>query len=237
MISAIIVEDEPLAAEKLVFLLKDFPGIRIDGVFSDAGTALSWLQTHTPDLLFLDIQLPGLSGMELARALPEPSPALIFTTAFDSFAVEAFDVNTVGYLLKPFDRHRLIAVVLKALKKIRPNAAPADRDVYPVKSGGKIRLIPLKDLLWVQSDHNEVKVGTTGGILIQRSTLTAMEESLPAGDYLRVHKSFLIRKEAVKEIEPLPNGEFILTLSTGKKIPTGRTYRPVLSGLPGIPEV
>ncbi|NUQ81826.1 MAG: response regulator transcription factor [Bacteroidetes bacterium] len=236
MISAVIIEDEPLAAEKLAFLLKDFPGIRIDGQFAEAGTALTWLTTHTPDLIFLDIQLPGLSGMELARALPDPSPAIIFTTAFDSYAIDAFDVNAVGYLLKPFDRNRLIAVVLKALKKIRPTASPADRDVYPVKSGGKIRLIPLKELLWIQSDHNDVKIGTTGDILSQRSTLTAMEEALPATEYVRVHKSFIIRKDALKEIEPLPNGEFILTLSTGKKIPTGRTYRSALTGLPGIPD-
>lgn len=236
MISAVIIEDEPLAAEKLAFLLKDFPGIRIDGQFAEAGTALNWLTTHTPDLIFLDIQLPGLSGMELARALPDPSPAIIFTTAFDSYAIDAFDVNAVGYLLKPFDRNRLIAVVLKALKKIRPTASPADRDVYPVKSGGKIRLIPLKELLWIQSDHNDVKIGTTSDILSQRSTLTAMEEALPATDYVRVHKSFIIRKDALKEIEPLPNGEFILTLSTGKKIPTGRTYRSALTGLPGIPD-
>lgn len=236
MISAVIIEDEPLAAEKLAFLLKDFPGIRIDGQFAEAGTALAWLTTHTPDLIFLDIQLPGLSGMELARALPDPSPAIIFTTAFDSYAIDAFDVNAVGYLLKPFDRNRLIAVVLKALKKIRPTASPADRDVYPVKSGGKIRLIPLKELLWIQSDHNDVKIGTTGDILSQRSTLTAMEEALPATDYVRVHKSFIIRKDALKEIEPLPNGEFILTLTSGKKIPTGRTYRSALTGLPGIPD-
>ncbi|MCA0445320.1 MAG: LytTR family DNA-binding domain-containing protein [Bacteroidetes bacterium] len=238
MIKAIIVEDEPLAAEKLDFFLRDFPGIQVDGIFSDALSALTHINQNLPDLIFLDIQLPGINGMELAKSLSTLPVSIIFTTAYDQFAVEAFDVNAVAYLLKPFDRNRFISVMLKALQRFpsKNESEPAFSDQYPLKSGGKIRLITLSDILYIQADHNDAKLVTATEIYRQRITLSSLAEGLPSSRFIRVHKSFIVNKTAIREIEPLPNHEFILTLSGGKKIPTGRTYKESLHFLPGIPK-
>lgn len=235
MIKAIIVEDEVLAREKLRFFLEDFPNVEVVAECADAMTALESIKKHSPDLIFLDIQLPGISGMELIRSIFKNPPGVIFTTAFDNYAIEAFDFRTLGYLLKPFDRQRFRATMLKALEQLGgSNGEVEERKKIPVKKSGetgKFLMLDTNDICLIQSNGNSILIGTDSEFYTMQSSLTAIEQHLGNSLFIRVHRTMIVNKDKIVEIENLSNNEYQLKLKNGKKIWTGRKYAAVIQEL------
>ncbi|MBK7264919.1 MAG: response regulator transcription factor [Ignavibacteriales bacterium] len=235
MIKAIIVEDEELAREKLRFFLEDFPNVQLIAECGDAISALEALQKFTPDLLFLDIQLPGVSGIELLRSIRKQSPSVIFTTAFENYAIEAFDFKTIGYLLKPFDRQRFRTTMIKALEKLEESAAtPTLKNKIAVrKEGEKSKYIMLNtpEINHIQSNGNSVLIYTDTEFFVMNSTLENLEKTLGTELFQRVHRTVIVNKAKIIEIENLSNNEYQLKLKNGKKIWTGRKYASVVQSL------
>ncbi len=235
MIKAIIVEDEELAREKLRFFLEDFPNVQLIAECGDAISALEALQKHSPDLLFLDIQLPGVSGIELLRSIRKQSPSVIFTTAFENYAIEAFDFKTIGYLLKPFDRQRFRTTMIKAFEKLEESAAtPTLKNKIAVrKEGEKSKYIMLNtpEINHIQSNGNSVLIYTDTEFFVMNSTLENLEKTLGTELFQRVHRTVIVNKAKIIEIENLSNNEYQLKLKNGKKIWTGRKYASVVQSL------
>lgn len=235
MIKAIIVEDEVLAREKLRFFLEDFPNVEVVAECADAMTALESIKKHSPDLIFLDIQLPGISGMELIRSIFKNPPGVIFTTAFDNYAIEAFDFRTLGYLLKPFDRQRFRATMLKALEQLGgSNGEVEERKKIPVKKEGdkgKFVLLDSDEINNVQSNGNTILIHTDTSLFTMQSTLESIEKLLGSTQFLRVHRTTIVNREKIVEIENLSNNEYQLKLKNGKKIWTGRKYAAAIQSL------
>lgn len=235
MIKAIIIEDEILAREKLRFFLEDFPNIQVVEECGDAVTALEALQKHTPDLLFLDIQLPGVSGIELLRSIRKHSPSVIFTTAFENYAIEAFDFKTVGYLLKPFDRQRFRTTIIKALEKLEESTVTSSlkNKIAVRKEGEKSKYIMLNtpEINHIQSNGNSVLIYTDTEYFVMNSTLENLEKTLGNELFERVHRTVIVNKEKIVEIENLSNNEYQLKLKNGKKIWTGRKYAAIVQSL------
>ncbi len=235
MIKAIIVEDEVLARENLRFFLEDFPNISVVDECGDAVSALEAINKHNPDLIFLDIQLPGISGMELIRSITKNSPGVIFTTAFDNYAIEAFDFRTLGYLLKPFDRQRFRTTMLKALEKLGGTpSAPAPAGKIPVKKEGdkgKFVLLDTNEINNIQSNGNTILIHTDNSLFTMQSTLDSMEKLLGDKQFMRVHRTAIVNREKIVEIENLSNNEYQLKLKNGKKIWTGRKYAAAIQTL------
>lgn len=235
MIKAIIVEDEILAREKLRFFLEDFPNIQVVEECGDAVSALEALQKHTPDLLFLDIQLPGVSGIELLRSIRKRSPSVIFTTAFENYAIEAFDFKTVGYLLKPFDRGRFRTTMIKALEKLEESAdtSTVKNKIAIRKEGERSKYIMLNtpEINHIQSNGNSVLIYTDTDFFVMNSTLENLEKQLGNELFQRVHRTVIVNKEKIIEIENLSNNEYQLKLKNGKKIWTGRKYAAIVHAL------
>ncbi|MCA0388141.1 MAG: LytTR family DNA-binding domain-containing protein [Bacteroidetes bacterium] len=235
MIKAIIVEDEVLAREKLRFFLEDFPNISVVDECGDAVSALEAIKKHKPDLIFLDIQLPGISGMELIRSITKNSPGVIFTTAFDNYAIEAFDFRTLGYLLKPFDRQRFRTTMLKALEKLGGTpSSPSPAGKIPVKKEGdkgKFILLDTNEINNIQSNGNTILIHTDTSLFTMQSTLDSMEKLLGDKQFMRVHRTAIVNREKIVEIENLSNNEYQLKLKNGKKIWTGRKYAAAIQTL------
>jgi len=235
MIKAIIVEDEVLAREKLRFFLDDFPNIKVVAECGDALTALEALQQHKPALLFLDIQLPGVSGIDLLRSIREHSPGVIFTTAFENYAIEAFDFKTLGYLLKPFDRQRFTSTMIKALEKLQtPVVSPALKNKIAVRKEGekgKYILLDTPGINHIQSNGNSVLIYTDTDYFVMNTTLENLQKTLGNDLFERVHRTVIVNKEKIVEIENLSNNEYQLKLKNGKKIWTGRKYANIVQSL------
>lgn len=226
-----IAEDEPLAAAKLkLFLEKLGEGSDLRH-FDNGVTALSAVLDQVPDLLFLDIHMPGLSGMEiLARIATEPrvqNLPVIITSAYDQYAIDSFGYNVTDYLLKPFTLERLEQALRKAKQTLRLQQLQRQLDSsnLSVRCDGKTEILQTSDILLLESLKDYVRIMTRDGrnrtVL---GTLTNFEEQLPASDFMRVHRSYIINVHEIQEI-----GAAQIRLSTGMTIPVGKTYRNLLS--------
>ncbi|MBI2430228.1 MAG: response regulator [Ignavibacteriales bacterium] len=242
-INTLIVDDEPLARERIRTLLKDEPEFDIAGEAANGKEALKKIQLVTIDLLFLDIQMPELDGIRLIEKLtPAQIPLIIFTTAYDSFAVKAFELNAMDYLLKPFTKKRF----QQSLQRVKEQFSSDDKDLYSstmlstlqaivqkkqyperivVKSEGKIQFIPLKDIMWAESDANYININTIREKVVMRETMTNLSQKLDPAIFLRTHRSVLVNVEFIKEMKPWFNDELVILLHNGTQLPVGRTYR------------
>ena len=251
-IRVLIVDDEPLARDRLRRLLGDFADLTIVGECAHGREALETIPDLHPDLLFLDVQMPELDGFSMLAALaPKDRPAVIFTTAYDKFAVRAFEVHAIDYLLKPFDQERLRAAVERArnsllqaesdplqarltelLKEVRPMAATLDR--ISVKSGGRIVLIRLEEIDWIEAADNYVSLHVGKATHLLRETMTTLEARLDATRFLRISRSLIVNKQRVKELHPMFHGDFALILQDGTKLNSSRNYRHKLKESFGV---
>jgi two-component system LytT family response regulator len=246
-IRVLIVDDEPLARERLRRLLAGQEDLEIIGECGSGVEAVEQIPALKPTLVFLDVQMPELDGFGVIAALrPEDLPAVVFTTAFDKFAVQAFEVHAVDYLLKPFDRERLEAAVAKArrtlsqapaaprtpqaqqqltelLNEVRPKLGPNDR--ISVKSAGRIVLIRPEEIDWIEAADNYVSLHVGKITHMLRETMNAMESRLDATRFLRISRSIIVNKDRVKELHPLFHGDFALVLTDGTKLNSSRNYR------------
>lgn len=240
MIQAIVADDEVLARQKLRQLLKEESGIEIVGESATASETVELVRAARPELLFLDIRMPGMDGFDVIGALSSDRdllmPAIIFTTAYDNFALRAFEVHAVDYLLKPFTPSRLHEAIQRvhqrALAKpaseapIGPGGDEADlasRIIF--KSRGRILFLSVADIRWVRAEENYVRLCTGPETHLLRETMTHLEARLDPRAFLRVHRSFIVNLNFVKEVRTEQDGESVVVMTDGQKVAMSRGYR------------
>jgi two-component system, LytTR family, response regulator len=247
MIHAVLADDEPLARKKLRQLLSDEVDIRVVGEGTTAQETIDLVCSTKPHLLFLDIQMPGMDGLDIANELCSgkvvPGPHIIFTTAHDQYALRAFEVHAVDYLLKPFSRERLSTAVERARKQILlANQQPfgagvsghsenryAARIVF--KSRGRIVFLPVTDIRWISAEENYVRIRTGTETHLLRETMSRLQEKLDPEIFLRVHRSSIVNLQYVKEVRTEADGEYAVLLISGDKLTMSRSYRSRITGL------
>ena len=232
----IIIEDEAPARELLKHYLKDFNEIEIIAECSDGFAGLKTISEMKPDLIFLDIQMPKLTGFEMLEVLEE-RPEIIFTTAYDQFAIKAFELNAADYLLKPFHQERLKESVNKVVQKLlsgkemnkpagqllsqRPErSSPISRIV--VRKSNSINIIPVDQLRYVEAQDDYVMIYHSAGKALKQQTMKFYEENLPKADFVRIHRSYIVKVEEIKRIEPYGKDNHIAILHSGDKLPVSR---------------
>lgn len=236
-IRTVIVEDEAPARDIIKHYLADLDYIEIVAECSDGFSGLKTISTLKPDLVFLDIQMPRLTGIEMVEVMTE-KPEIIFTTAYDQFAIRAFELNAVDYLLKPFQKRRFLEAVKKAADKIRngtanrkpasellqkqpENSPPVNRVV--VRKGNAINLIPVDQIKFVEAQDDYVMIHHVNGKALKQQTMKFYEDNLPKSDFVRIHRSYIVRVEEIKRIEPYGKDNHIAILLSGDKLPVSRT--------------
>jgi two-component system LytT family response regulator len=245
-----VVDDEPLAREGLVELLQPHDGIEVAGVFGDGPALLAALDDARPDAIFVDVQMPGMTGFELVDAIDvDPLPAVIFVTAYDEYAIRAFEVNAVDYLLKPVSTERLAQTVerLRAHVRARESTAPeAYRakmtslldGVVPdrvhgvgrliVREVGQIIVVPTRDVDWVEGADYYVKLHVRGTVHMLRETLASLEQRLDPRKFLRIHRSAIVNLTRVRAVEAAARGEGVAVLVDGTRLKVTRAKREEL---------
>lgn len=242
MTRALIIDDEPLACAMVAEYLSYHPEVEIITRCHNGFDGLKAIQEHKPDLVFLDVQMPKLNGFEMLELLDE-LPAVIFTTAFDEYALKAFDQHAVDYLLKPFSKDRFDHALDKYRERI-PQTVPSQQTVehlsiqYPladrvvIKNGGKIHILPYDDIYVIEADDDYVVVRTTQGAFAKKRTLGYFESSLPSDRFVRVHRSYLVNVKHVDRLEQRESQSYSLFLRQGQEVPVSRTgiqlLRPLL---------
>ena len=243
MIRALLVDDEAPARERLRKLLSAHPDVQVAGEAMDGEEALERIAALAPDIVFLDIQMPGCTGLEVAASLPAPRPRIVFCTAFDEHAIKAFELNAIDYLLKPYDKDRL----LKTLSRIRSRPADGsaraavttaraqtqshDRLLVPV--GETLQLIDSATVEWLEASDNYVHVHTTSRSYLLRRTLHDLLEQLGDQQFARIHKSAAVNIAAVKAFTPLFKGDYEVQLRNGKVLRLSRRFKDQLFGRMG----
>jgi two-component system, LytTR family, response regulator len=250
-IRALIIDDEPLARDRLAALLTGEEDIEVIGQCTNGIEALAAIQEKTPDLVFLDVQMPELDGFGVLSALEgERRPAVIFVTAHDRFALKAFEVHAIDYLLKPFDRERLKKALDRAREQLRrrdsgeieqkmnallaslkPEAKQLDR--IPVKTSGRVILVKITDIDWIEAADNYVNLHTGKEAHLHRETMTALEQRLPPSKFLRISRSAMVNVDRIKELQPMFHGDYTVILQNGAKLTLSRGYRDALNQLLG----
>ncbi|HMC26210.1 MAG TPA: LytTR family DNA-binding domain-containing protein [Verrucomicrobiae bacterium] len=249
-IRAIIVDDEPLARERIRTLLDEESDIELIGECDNGATAVETITEKQPDLLFLDVQMPELDGFGVLEQIKDrPLPAVIFVTAHDTFALQAFEVHAVDYLLKPFDRERFKKALDRALQTIKrrqtdelshrlsallAEVKPEARiDRLAIKSAGRVIFLRLDEIDWIEAADNYVNLHVGNESHLHRETMTAMEERLKGGKFMRISRSTIVNVDRIKELQPLFHGEYSVILRNGTRLTLSRGYREKLDALLG----
>jgi len=235
MIKTILIDDEPLARDVIKHYLKDFPEFEVVAECSDGFEGLKAIASFKPDLIFLDIQMPKINGFEMMELL-DHRPAVIFTTAFDEFAIKAFEVNAVDYLLKPIEQSRFTAAVQKLsaklpgdspeqtaqlLSEVSVNASQRNRVV--VKKDGVIRIIATTDIQYFEANDDYVKISTAEGNYLKNKTMAFFEKTLDPEQFIRVHRSYLINMTEVTKIELKEKETYVVLLKSGIWLPVSKS--------------
>lgn len=233
MSKIVIIDDEPLAREVVKEYLEAFPGLEVIAECSDGFEAVKAITIHQPDLIFLDIQMPKISGFEMLELLDEP-PAVIFATAFDEFAIRAFEANAIDYLLKPFSEDRFRAAVQKFLDQRNevPDKIPAlieavQKDApllrIVIRDGSKIKIVPLHEVIMLEAADDYVKIHTQDGVYLKKKTMTSFEVNLPDTQFVRVHRSFIINIAQITRIDPMEKENHVALLKAGTRVPVSKS--------------
>lgn len=222
----LVVEDEPLAQNVLKSYISTHPLLELAGVCKDAMEAQQWLLRQCADLLFLDINLPVLSGISFLKSLSRP-PLVIFTTAYPEYAVEGFELDAVDYLVKPFSVERFLKAINKALEQLERALSPAGIKQEPfifVKADKKVYRINLSAIEYIEALDDYVRIVTTDTQYLVHDTMKGMQEELPAAEFMRIHKSYIISRSKIVFIE----GNYVRIAD--KDIPIGASYREEVFG-------
>lgn len=236
MIKAIIIDDERLARSLVKEYLSNYADIEIITECNDGFEGLKAIQEHQPDLIFLDIQMPKINGFEMLELIDHP-PAVIFTTAFDEYAIKAFDNHAVDYLLKPFSKERFDKAIEKwkimydrkenttALQQVMETVSnsPLQRERIVVKSGSSIIVIPVYDILYLEAADDFVKIFTRKGHWLKNKTMSHFEQQLDATQFIRVHRSYIVNISEITRLEPYEKDSHIILLKSGEKIPVSKS--------------
>lgn len=252
-IRAIVVDDEPLARRHLQALLTAEPDVTVVAECANGLEAVAAIRSQRPDLVFLDIQMPELDGVGVADTIGAASmPLTVFVTAHDDRALDAFRVHALDYLLKPVDRARFalalarakdtlrgrvardparLEAMLAALRPRRDGAEPiVPSERLAVRIDGRTLLVRVREIDWISADDNNVVLHAAGRALRIRETLSSIAERLPT-DFVRVHRSAMVNASRVAEVRPAMHGEYLIVLSDGVEVPTGRRFRDAVHGL------
>jgi two-component system, LytTR family, response regulator len=237
-LSALVVDDEPLARELLRELLGRLPGVTVVAECANGFEAVRAIAEKAPDVVFLDVQMPKLDGFEVLSLLPKREdgrPAVVFVTAYDQYAVRAFEANAVDYLLKPFDRARLAAALERARSRLaagraappeglaaaaRDPARPVSRVV--VRDGPDITVLPVATIDWVKAEDDYVLLRSGGRDHLKAETLSGLEAQLPADRFVRIHRSYLLNLDRLVRLEAGPTGAPSAILRDGTELPVSR---------------
>ena len=225
-VRALIAEDEPLARRRLERLLRRRDDIEVVASAHDGDDALALIASTAPDLIFLDIQMPGLGGFDVVRELGGSGrPFIIFTTAYDQYALRAFEVHALDYLLKPFDEMRLDAALDRALPLIRRVESGGDwTQRFVVKSAGRILFLRAEEIDWIAAADNYVELHAGHASHLVRTTLKSIEQKLDPARFVRVHRSAIVNLDAVTQFIPSAHGDCELVLRGGTRLPVSRTF-------------
>lgn len=240
MIPAVLADDEVLARQKLRQLLREEPDVEIVGECASASETVELVRVTRPALLFLDIRMPGMDGFDVVGALESekdvPMPAIVFTTAHDQYALRAFEIHAVDYLLKPFTPERLHSAIQRVRDQflVTDNSARGNgrsahggghtsRIVF--KSRGRILFLPVSEIRWIGAEENYVRLCTERETHLLRETMAHIEERLDRHMFMRVHRSFIVNLQYVKEVRSERDGESSVVMLDGQKIAMSRSYR------------
>jgi two-component system LytT family response regulator len=245
LIKVLIADDEPLARALIIELLKGFEEFQVVGECSNGKEALKFIKRNSPDLVFLDVQMPEMDGFAVLKEIQDETlPAIIFVTAYDQYAIWAFDFHAVDYLLKPFSQSRFEKALLRAKERIlehppsdditrrqissllenyRNKAAPLKR--LFLKDRGKIVLLNPETINWIEADDKYIRLHTSEKKYLIRQTLNAVEAELDSHVFTRVHRSYIVNLTRISELHPMFNGEYVLILNDKTKLTLSRNYR------------
>jgi len=240
----IIIDDEPLARSIVKEYLQNVQDAQLVAECSDGFEGLKAIQQQQPDLIFLDVQMPKINGFEMLELIENP-PAVIFTTAFDEYAIKAFELNAVDYLLKPFSKNRFEKAVQKYLNQQNNSAAvertietaaesPSQQNRVVVKDGNKIKIIPVHQIHFLEAADDYVKIVSNDGSFLKKRTMSFFEKSLAQFQFVRVHRSFLVNTQLITRIDAYEKDSHLLLLTTGEKIPVSKSGYSKLKEVLGI---
>ncbi|RMH19114.1 MAG: DNA-binding response regulator [Acidobacteria bacterium] len=251
-IRTIIVDDEPLARDKLRGFLQGEDDVEIVAECGDGKSAVTEIEKLRPDLVFLDVQMPELDGFEVIESLDlDPLPKIVFTTAYDRYALKAFEVHALDYLLKPFDRERFNEALelvrdaiahrkidgmrdqLMALLEDLDRKRSRYRDRLVIKSSGRVVFLKVADIDWVDAAGNYVKLHAKGESHLLRETMNRLERKLDPNLFLRIHRSTIVNLERIKELQQQFHGDYLVILKNGQRLTLSRSYREKLQQLLG----
>lgn len=249
-IATLIVDDEPLGREALRTLLKSDPEIAIIAECATGREAVAAIAKHDPHLVFLDVQMPDLDGFAVVDAIgAQQMPVTIFVTAYDKYALRAFDVHAMDYLLKPFDEVRFLKALERAkahLRKgrwdhlgdklaelMREHRGNNYAERFVIKTSGKIIFLKSAEIDWIEAEGNYLRLHVGKESYLQRGTMNSVQERLNPKRFVRIHRSTIVNVERVKELRPWPTGEYVVLLHSGKELTLSRGFREQLPLLVG----
>ena len=247
MIKVVLIDDEPLARSITREYLQSYSDVEIAQECNDGFEGVKAIGHHKPDLIFLDIQMPKINGFEMLELIEQP-PSVIFTTAFDEYAMKAFETHAIDYLLKPFNKERFDKAMQKWLQQ-RGNVTeksntqtilseevrqPEERNRIVVKEGGNIRIIPVHEIQYIEAYDDYVKIFTVKEMFLKKKTMSFYEQSLNADQFVRVHRSYIIQLSQLTRIEPLEKETHVALLKSGVRVPLSKTGYIKLKSVLGL---
>jgi len=244
---AIIIDDEPLARGIIQEYLQSYPQIEVMQECNDGFEGVKAILQHKPDLIFLDIQMPKINGFEMLELIEQP-PAVIFTTAFDEYAIKAFETHAIDYLLKPFNKERFDKAIAKyshqhaaplqqaATKALLQsnNDLPEQTERIVVKTAGKIKIIPVPEVQYLEAADDYVKVYTKEGAFLKNKTMSYFEKSLPPKQFVRTHRSYLVNIQEITRIDAHEKETYLALLKSGSRIPVSKAGYIKLKAVLGL---
>ena len=246
MMKVILIDDEPLSREIVKSYLQSYKNLEVVAECSDGFEGVKAILQHQPDVIFLDIQMPKINGFEMLELIEQP-PAVIFTTAFDEYAIRAFESNAVDYLLKPFSEERFRKAVDKFLEKSPASvsettntlldtvaSSPNQAERIVVKTGNKVKIIPTHEIHYLEADDDYVKIVTQEGSFLKNRTMQFYEKTLDPKFFVRVHRSYILHVNQITRIDPYQKETHLAILRDGKQIPVSKSGYSRLKEILGL---
>ena len=243
----IIIDDEPLARSIVIEYIQHFPDLVVSQVCSNGFEGIKAIQQYKPDLIILDIQMPKINGFEMLELIENP-PAVIFATAFDEYAIKAFEAHAIDYLLKPFNQDRFEKAIKKWREQKNSSAgemqtkqllddvsltAPQNQRIV-IKDGSKIKIIPVQDIFYLEAADDFVKVFTKEGYFLKNKTMSHFEQVLDPSQFVRSHRSYIVNLQQITRIDPYEKDNHVAILRSGAKVPVSRSGYPKLKAILGL---
>ena len=245
MLRVLVADDQPMARERLVSLLSAEPGVEVAGTAASGPEAIDCIRNASPDLVFLDLQMPGMDGFKVIEAIGvDRMPATVFVTAYDEYAVRAFEVQALDYLLKPFGRQRFQSALERARRHLererqgemagrlaellRTGRQESTGERLLVKSGGRVSFVDVESIDWVEAEGNYVRIYAGEHVHLMRETMSGLIEKIGPHRFFRIHRSRIVNIKRVKELLIAGGGDYQVVLLDGTKLGLSRLYRDAL---------